>query len=215
MNTSLVTWLRWLALAAKPLVLSSISAVLVGLVTVTPQLFSLAHAVFPPALSYVVMRWGSHMAVVEAVQTVLMVAYPTDLYFRPRFIIGIVPLVAAITWATNRRTRAASRWRAALAAPALGDIARGLWSIGYVSMTLRLWALQPATEWAAKLPDTFVIALALRIWGEIMLSEPCDFDFLAVGAKPGTGDKPRMAHSTFSINAVGVWVLRPSAHRVI
>ena len=117
MNTSLVTWLRWLGLAAKPLVLSSISAVLVGLVTVTPQFFSLAHAVFPPALSYVVMRWGSHMAVVEAVQTLLMVAlYPTDLHFRPYLIIEAAPFAVAITWATNMRTRAASRWRAAVAA---------------------------------------------------------------------------------------------------
>ncbi|MCL4352464.1 MAG: hypothetical protein M1318_07455, partial [Firmicutes bacterium] len=77
MNISLATWFRWLELTAELLFLSSTSVVLVGLVTVAPQFFPLAHVGFPLALSYVAMRRGWRMAVIEGVLTLLMVAlYP-------------------------------------------------------------------------------------------------------------------------------------------
>ncbi len=185
MNISLATWFRWLELTAELLFLSSTSVVLVGLVTVAPQFFPLAHVGFPLALSYVAMRRGWRMAAIEGVLTLLMVAlYPNGFHFWPYYIMVATPVAIATAWSAKTRKRAAHRWWATMTAVVSGDIAWAAWSTGHVFMTLRIWAMQPAVDWAAKFPNTLSLVAMRHFWpmgsvGEIFASATAIFGFVS------------------------------------
>ncbi len=124
MNISLAIWFRWLELTAELLFLASISVALVGLVSVAPQSFPFAHVDFPLALSYVAMHRGWRMAVLVAVQTLLMGApYPKGFHFWLCYILDAVPVAIATAWSTKPRFRASFGWWVTVAAVATGNFA--------------------------------------------------------------------------------------------